>query len=129
MKRSGSWVLGILALAGCLSGGNVLAADPSVPAKPMREITLVSVDFEGTKVWVPGTLVAKKGDRVKLKLINRIMTGPNTHGFAIDDFGVKVVVARETPQSVVFTADKAGLFPFHCHLHPPHIGGEVPIPG
>ncbi len=90
-----------------------------------REITVVNIEFEGSKVWVPATLVVKKGERVRVKLINKVKSDPNVHGFAIPDFGVKVDVYRDKPETVEFTADKAGLFKVWCHLHPAHIGGEL----
>jgi nitrosocyanin len=90
-----------------------------------REITVVNIEFEGSKVWVPATLVVKKGERVRVKLINKVKSDPNVHGFNISDFGVKVDVYRDKPETVEFTADKAGLFKVWCHLHPAHIGGQL----
>jgi nitrosocyanin len=92
-----------------------------------RTITVVNVEYEGTKVWVPATLIAKKGDRLRIKLINRVPSDPNQHGFAIPAFGVQAVVTRGEPQTVEFEASKAGLFPISCHLHPAHIGGQLLI--
>ena len=90
-----------------------------------REITVVNIEYEGSKVWVPATLVAKKGEKVRVKLINKVKSDPNVHGFAIPDFGVKVDVYRDKPETVEFTADKAGLFKVWCHLHPAHLGGQL----
>ena len=90
-----------------------------------REITAVNIEYEGSKVWVPATLVVKKGERVRMKLINKVKSDPNVHGFAIPDFGVKVDVYRDKPETVEFTADKAGLFKVWCHLHPAHLGGQL----
>ena len=90
-----------------------------------RDITVVNIEFEGSKVWVPATLVVKKGEKVRLKLINKVKSDPNVHGFAIDDFGVKVDVYRDKPETVEFKADNAGLFKIWCHLHPAHLGGQL----
>ena len=90
-----------------------------------REITAVNIEYEGSKVWVPSTLVVKKGERVRMKLINKVKSDPPVHGFAIPDFGVKVDVYRDKPETVEFTADKAGLFKVWCHLHPAHLGGQL----
>lgn len=92
-----------------------------------REFTVVNIEFEGTKVWVPGTLVVKKGDTVKLKLINNVKTDPNVHGFAIPAYAVAAVVPRGEPQEVTFKADRAGVFPITCQLHPAHVGGELVV--
>lgn len=88
-----------------------------------REFTLVNLEYKDTKVWVPGTLIVRKGEKVRIKLINETPSG--RHGFAIHDFGVETEVHNGAPQTVEFTADKAGLFPIHCHLHPAHIGGQL----
>lgn len=90
-----------------------------------KEFTIVAIEYEGTKVWVPGTLIVKMGDKVKIKLINNIKAEPNSHGFAIDEFGVKTVVTRGKPETVEFIADKEGLFKIYCQLHPAHIGGQL----
>ena len=96
-------------------------------AGPDRKITLVNMEFEGTKIWVPGTIAVKKGERVQLRLINNVKSDPNQHGFSIPDFGVNVVVARGEPQDVEFVAKKAGIFPTQCQLHPAHVGGELVV--
>src|SRR5689334_19087178 len=88
-----------------------------------HEFTVVAVDYQGTKVWIPGTLIVKKGDKVRIKLINNMPSEPNVHGYAIDEYGVKVQVARGKPETVEFTADKEGVFTIYCQLHPAHIGG------
>jgi len=98
-------------------GGSVAAAE--------REISVVNINYEGNNVWVPNTIVVKKGDRVKLKLFNRVKADPNVHGFAIDDFGVKVDVMRDKMETAEFVADKAGLFRIECHLHPAHFPGTL----
>ncbi len=108
----------VLALA-CAAPGRAVAADAS------RSFTVVNVEYEGTKIWLPTTLVVKKGERVRIKLINNVPSDPNQHGFAITAFGVQAVVTRGEPQNVEFVADKTGLFPISCHLHPAHLGGQL----
>jgi len=102
---------------------SALPATGQAPAE--RDITVVNIEFEGTKVWVPGTIVAKKGEKVRIKMINKVKSDPNVHGFAIPDFNVKVDVYRDKPETVEFTADKAGLFRIWCHLHPAHLPGQL----
>lgn len=90
----------------------------------VRNFSLVNIEYKGTKVWVPGTLIAKKGEKVVIKLINNTPSGK--HGFAIDAVGVKAEVAADgQPVSVEFKAAEAGLFTIYCHLHPAHIGGQL----
>jgi heme/copper-type cytochrome/quinol oxidase subunit 2 len=89
--------------------------------------TVVNVEYEGTKFWVPGTLVVKKGSKVTVKLINNVPSDPNQHGFAIPAYNVAEVVTRGEPKQIAFTADKEGIFPIICQLHPAHIGGELVV--
>ena len=83
----------------------------------------MNLEYEGTKVWVPGTIAAKKGTKISLKLINNAPSGQ--HGFSIPAYDVAVVVAKGEPGTAEFTADREGIFPIICHLHPAHIGGQL----
>ena len=92
-----------------------------------RELTLVNIKYEGSNVWVPGPLVVKKGDRVKIRAINNVKDDPAEHGLAIDEFGVKLVVNRGKPETAEFVADKAGIFRIWCHLHLPHVATQLVV--
>jgi nitrosocyanin len=92
-----------------------------------HSFTVVNIEYETTKVWVPSTLVVQKGDKVKVKLINNVPSDPNQHGFTIPAFKVEAVVTRGEPQTVEFVADKAGIFRIGCQLHPAHIGGQLVV--
>jgi nitrosocyanin len=94
-------------------------------ADSQRTFTVANVEYQGTKIWVPSTLIARKGERVKIKLVNDVPGDVNQHGFTIAEFGIEAVVTRGEPQTVEFTASKTGLFPISCHLHPAHIGGQL----
>lgn len=108
-------------LAALCSGSRVWAQEK------VDQFTVVNVEYEGTKIWLPATLVVKKGDRVKIKLINNVKSDPNQHGFAIPAYNVAAVVTRGEPANVEFVADKAGIFPINCQLHPAHVGGELVV--
>jgi len=82
--------------------------------------TVVNVEYEGTKIWVPSTLVVKKGTTVKVKLINNVPSDPNQHGFAIPAYNIAEVVTRGEDKQLEFKADKDGIFPINCQLHPAH---------
>ncbi|MBI4387213.1 MAG: cupredoxin domain-containing protein [Elusimicrobia bacterium] len=99
--------------------------DPEMkPAQPsVRDFTVVNIEYQGSKVWVPGTLIAKKGEKVRIQLINKTPSG--VHGFAIDEFQVKIQVSEKDKEIVEFTADKAGLFKTYCHMHPAHLTGQL----
>jgi nitrosocyanin len=110
-----------------LVGFLCLAAPAYAQAPPAVSQTMVNVEYEGTKIWLPGTLVVKKGSKVTLKLINNVPSDPKEHGFAIPAYNIAETVARGEPKTVEFTADKAGIFPITCHLHPAHVGGQLVV--
>ena len=102
-----------------LGAGPVLADDV--------QFTVVNIEYEGSKIWVPGTLVVHKGDKVKVKLINNVKADPNQHGYKIAAVNVEAVVNRGEPKEIEFTADRAGVFPITCQLHPAHVGGQLVV--
>lgn len=111
----------LLALAASFWVGNSQAQQVT------REFTLVNIKYEGSNVWVPGPLVVKKGDRVRIRAINNVKDDPAEHGLAIDEFGIKLVVNRGKPETVEFVADKAGIFRVWCHLHLPHVATQLVV--
>ena len=108
--------------------GFLFAFAVSAPAVAADHVfKAVNIEYESTKVWVPSTFVVQKGDKVKITLINNVPSEPADHGFAIPSFGIAEVVLRGEPKTVEFVADKAGIFPIQCHLHPAHIGGQLVV--
>ena len=91
------------------------------------DFTLVNIKYEGSNIWVPGPIVVKKGETVKIKAINNVKDDPAEHGLSIEAFGVKQVVNRGKPETVEFKADKAGIFPITCHLHPAHVASQLVV--
>lgn len=118
---------GVLALALIVLVARSEGQSPSPADAPTRELTLVNVKYEGTNVWVGGPLICKKGDQVKIRLVNNVKDDPAEHGFAIEEFKVQAVVKRGKPETVEFTADKAGIFRSVCHLHLPHVGTQLVV--
>lgn len=119
MRRS----LAVAALAAALAAA-LTPRFASSEGESVRNFSIANIEYKGSKVWVPGTLIAKKGETVKIKLVNNTPSGK--HGFSIDAFGVKVEVAGDgQPALVEFKASEAGLFPVYCQLHPAHIGGQL----
>jgi plastocyanin len=117
-RMCGRIFLGMIALG-------AVAFIASAKADNPHEFTVVNIEYEGTKVFVPSTLVVHKGDTVKIKVINNIKSEPPNHGFAIPDFNIEEVVNRGETKEVQFTADKAGVFDIKCHLHPAHVHGQL----
>src|SRR5215467_2654644 len=88
-----------------------------------RELTVVNIETpQAVKIWEPTTLVVKKGDTVKLKLINKL---EQEHGYRITEFKIEKVVQGGQSDTVEFTADKAGVFMIDCQLHPAHVQGQL----
>jgi nitrosocyanin len=88
-----------------------------------REFTVVNIETpQAVKIWEPPSLVVKKGDTVKIKLINK---SEQEHGYRIANFKVEKVVQGGQSESVEFTADKEGIFTIDCQLHPAHVQGQL----
>ena len=120
-----AWAVPMLMVA--VTAGVFLGSSPVVYAQEAKEFSLVNIEFEGSKIWVPGPIVVKKGDTVKIKAINNVKSEPPVHGLAIPAFGVQAVVNQGKPETVEFKADKAGIFPITCHLHPAHVGTQLVV--
>ena len=102
----------------------IVVAGLAVPGRA-GEITLTVVNIvtpQDVKIWEPSSVVAKKGDSVMLKLINR---HTDEHGYEIAAYGIKEVVQANQSKDVSFKADKAGVYPIKCHLHPAHVVGQL----
>jgi nitrosocyanin len=117
-----------------ISGANRIAmaqgASPAAPAPAMEEpgtrsFTLVSIEADGAKIWLPSVIAVEQGDKVKLTLKNLVPGADNKHGFTIPAYNITEVVTRDEPKTVTFVADKAGVYPYSCQLHPAHIGGSL----
>jgi len=98
-----------------LSPGYATAAEP-------KKFTLINVDLDGTKIWLPSSIMVHQGDDVELTLINKL---DDPHGFEIKAFGIEQVVQPKSQMTVKFTASQAGAYHYSCQLHPPHLGGDI----
>jgi nitrosocyanin len=88
-------------------------------------LTIVNVVTpQDVKIWEPTSITVKKGDKVSLRLVNK---HTDEHGYEIAEFSVKEVVAGDKTASVSFVADKAGIFPIKCQLHPAHVVGQLVV--
>ncbi len=125
MKPTGK-ILAALALCGFIAAAAMPAiAEEASSAANEKTFTLVAEQINKTKFWFPSNIMVNQGDKVKLVLKNDIEGADNTHGFTIPAYGITEVIARGVPKTVTFTADKAGIFPYSCQLHPAHVGGEL----
>lgn len=116
MKRA------VVALAALIAG---FAAAPTAHAET-RSFSMHTVEISGTKFWLPSTIVAKKGDKVKIRIVSKVPGANSVHGFAIDDFKIQEI-ADPKGKELELVADKAGVFTIRCHLHPAHVGGQLVV--
>lgn len=105
------------------AGFSLFAANVSRAAE--IKLTIVNVETgQGVKIWTPESIAAKRGDTVTLTLINKLDA---EHGFEIEAVKVKEVVGAQKTTTVTFKADRAGIFPIKCQLHPPHVAGQLVV--
>lgn len=86
----------------------------------------VAIETGGVKFWIPSTIIVKKGDDVVIDAVSKVPGANSVHGFAIHDFKVAEVVDGKGKE-IKFRADKAGIFPITCHMHPAHVGGQLVV--
>lgn len=108
-------------MIGCLFLSHGLDAGQA-QAQEAKKFTLINVLLDGTKIWLPSSLIVEEGEAVELTLINKL---DEPHGFQIAAFGIEEVVQAKSQMMVKFTAAKAGIHDFHCQMHPPHLGGQL----
>jgi len=113
-SRQLSWLV-VLLLVLMLGAGDAAAAEP-------KKFTLMNVALDGTKIWLPSSLIVHQGEEVELTLINKL---EDPHGFKIEEVGIEEVVQPKAQTTVKFTASQPGVYSYICHIHPPHIGGQM----
>ena len=118
-------IVGIVVVGLLVGFAGTLSVQQSAHTAPAaHEFTLVNVEANGVKVWLPSAIVVHPGEKVTLKLQNKLDA---PHGFAIDDYGVQVVVPASGNAQATFTARKGATSRFYCQLHPAHIGGQIAV--
>jgi len=80
------------------------------------------VVLDGTKIWLPSSLMVQQGDEVELTLINKL---DEPHGFKIEDFEIEEVVQPKSPDDRQVHRLPARAHSYICQLHPPHLGGSI----
>jgi heme/copper-type cytochrome/quinol oxidase subunit 2 len=113
-SRHPGWLAGLLVTL-ILSTGLAAADEP-------KKFTLINVLLDGTKIWLPSSIMVQQGDEVELTLINTL---DEPHGFELKAFGIEQVVQPKAQMTVKFTAAKAGAYSYICQMHPPHLGGQI----
>ncbi|MEO7313742.1 MAG: cupredoxin domain-containing protein [Ginsengibacter sp.] len=64
--------------------------------------------------FAPNTIEMNKGDKVTMYITNIQQEQDESHGFAIDEYNMNVVIEPGETKTVEFTANKQGVFPFYC---------------
>ena len=113
-SRHLNWLVGLF-LIFILDPGSTAADEP-------KKFTLINVLLDGTKIWLPSSIIVQQGDAVEFTLINKL---DDPHGFEIKAFGIEQVVQPKSEMIVKFTASKAGVYSYICQMHPPHLGGQI----
>ncbi len=74
---------------------------------------------DGTEIesyrWDPGTIVVKKGETVKLRILG---VNGEAHSFYIEGTTIKGEVRKGKETTVMFRSDKEGIFRIICVQHP-----------
>ena len=113
-SRHPGWLAGLLVIL-ILSTGLAAADEP-------KKFTLINVLLDGTKIWLPSSIMVQQGDEVELTLINTL---DDPHGFELKAFGIEQVVQPKAQMTVKFTASQTGAHRYICQMHPPHLGGQI----
>lgn len=99
-----------LTLAACV-------ADPPLPGgdgraePPENSARVIQIDV-GNWEFSPATVVAKKGEKVIVRLIG----GDGRHGFAVPDLGINTAVASGKAVDIELPTDASGEFSFRCSV-------------
>ncbi|REE80232.1 cytochrome c oxidase subunit 2 [Paenibacillus taihuensis] len=106
------WIMFIVFAAASILG--VVLLTTQLPGKPVDEaaslppgVTLMKVEASADFVFDKKEYKVKKGDKVKLKLVNK----SGVHGLAIPDLGIDLQ-GDKMEQDVTF--DKPGKYEMHC---------------
>lgn len=77
--------------------------------------------------FAPSTITVDQGDHVVLHIRNLEGGGDDGHTFTLPAYGINKSLPPLSTETVSFTADKAGVFPFHCEFHQPWMSGELVV--
>ena len=85
-------------------------------------VQVVSANVGGKNVFIPATIAVTEDTPATLSIFNATDT---PHGFKIDAAGVEAILQPGVETTVELKGMKSGIYPIHCHLHPPHRGGQL----
>ena len=87
----------------------ILSTEEVIEEKPaVKEFRLEAFQFG----YEPSVIEVNKGDTVRIIATSRDVS----HGLALLDFGVNIVIKKGEETTVEFVADKSGEFTFYCSV-------------
>jgi plastocyanin len=90
-----------------------------------QELTFTNKEVNGVKVWEPSTTTLKAGEDIEIKVVNPLK---DEHGFHVPGLTDPYVVpGNGGTKTVTIKAPKAGKYPYKCHMHPKHQGGDITV--
>lgn len=89
-----------------------------------QEITFTNKDVDGVKTWEPSTTTLKAGEDIEIKVVNPLK---DEHGFQVPGLTNPEVIPGNGNKTLTIKAPKAGKYPYKCHMHPKHKGGDITI--
>jgi cytochrome c oxidase subunit 2 len=94
-------------LVTCLAGAALAAGQATSSGYHQFAMTAKNYEFD------PGVITVKKGEKVRL-----IITATDCdHDFRLDAFDINQVLKKGDPETIEFTATKAGTFEFKCSVY------------
>jgi nitrous oxide reductase len=73
----------------------------------------------------PSTIVVTQGEKVILTFRNLEGGSDDLHTFTLPAYNIDRSIPPLRTVNVIFKADKAGVFPFHCDNHKPWMSGQL----
>lgn len=88
------------------------SSDAAVSGKLENGIRVVEVKAQKYK-FIPDPIVVNLGEKVRLVVTSLDVT----HGLAIDEFGINIILNPHQVRTVEFTANKKGAFRIYCSVY------------
>jgi plastocyanin len=89
-----------------------------------QELTFTNKDVNGVKIWEPSVTTLKAGEDIEIKVVNPLK---DEHGFHLPGLTDPHVIPGNGNKTITVKAPKAGKYPYKCHMHPKHQGGDLTL--
>lgn len=123
--RLGAAAAVAVALAGCISMGDVTTEEHLGYEDDRGSVLVISALIGGKNVFVPSTIVVTAGSGRTLSFFN---TTDQPHGLRIPGLEIETVLMPGEEQVVALPKLEAGhIWSVQCHLHPPHRAASLVV--